>query len=196
MTPVQQPFEPCPIPARAGIGLRGDHYAELAATRPDLGFLEVHSENYFGRGGTPHKYLRLLRADYPLSFHGVGLSLGSSDPLSAPHLDRLKELINIYQPGLVSEHLSWGSTGGRYLNDLLPVPYTEASLAHMVAKVNEVQEQLGRQILVENISSYLEFQDTSLPEWEFVAEVANRSGCSIMNSPAPAAALPLSQPWL
>lgn len=180
MTASYQPFEPLPVPARAGIGLRGDHYADLAATRPPLGFLEIHSENYFGQGGTPHKYLHLLRADYPLSFHGVGLSLGSCDPLVDRHIKRLKELIEIYQPGLISEHLSWGSVNGRFLNDLLPVPYTSPALEHIVRRVEKVQDLLGRQILVENISSYLQYDETSMPEWEFVAEVARRSGCGIL----------------
>jgi len=176
----RQRFAPRPIPARAGIGLRGDHYAEIADTRPKIGFLEVHSENYFGESGTPHRYLQRLRADYPLSFHGVGLSLGSTDPLNDQHLRRLQELIDFYQPDLVSEHLSWSSIGGRYLNDLLPLPYTKEALLHLLPRIEKVQEKLGRQILVENVSSYLEYTTSTIPEWEFVAEVANRSGCGIL----------------
>ena len=171
---------PRPIPARAGIGLRGDHYAEITEGKPAIGFLEVHSENYFGHGGTPHRYLRQLREEYPLSFHGVGLSLGSSDPLNERHINRLRELIEEYQPDLVSEHLSWSSVGNRYLNDLLPVPYTQEALTHMVSRVEQVQERLRRQILIENVSSYLEYAQSDIPEWDFVAEVANRSGCGVL----------------
>ncbi len=180
MTTASYNYTPRPIPARAGIGLRGDHYAEITETKPTIGFLEVHSENYFGRGGTPHHYLHQLREEYPLSFHGVGLSLGSSDPLNEEHINRLKELIEEYQPDLVSEHLSWSSVGNRYLNDLLPVPYTQDALAHMVSRVEQVQERLRRQILIENVSSYLEYEQSDIPEWDFVAEVANRSGCGVL----------------
>lgn len=180
MQPATQAFTPYPIPVSAGIGLRGDHYEELSRTLPRLGFLEIHSENYFGRGGTPHRYLLRLREEYPLSFHGVGLSLGSCDALDNDHLQRLQELIDLYQPDLVSEHLSWSSIGGKYLNDLLPLPYTESALVHLVRKISQVQEKLGRQILLENVSSYLEFQESDIPEWEFIAEVSNRTGCGIL----------------
>jgi hypothetical protein len=171
---------PGPIPAQAGIGLRAEHYSNMLETRPSIGWLEVHPENYFGAGGKPRYFLHKLRAHYPLSFHGVGLSLGSTDPLNQAHLGRLKELIQDFQPALVSEHISWGSVGERYLNDLLPLPYTEEALDHMVQRVSQVQNFLGRQILVENVSSYLQYRVSSIPEWEFVAEVAKRSGCGIL----------------
>ncbi len=168
------------LPPRAGIGLRPRHYREMLATLPAVGWLEVHSENYFGAGGQPIHFLERLRAHYPLSLHGVGLSLGSSDPLSAAHLAKLRALIARFQPAVISEHLCWCSVGGRYLNDLLPLPYTEEALDHVVGRIQQVQEALGRRILVENVSSYLEYAHATIPEWEFLAETARRSGCGIL----------------
>lgn len=169
-----------PIPARAGIGLRTKHYKDILATRPAIGWLEAHSENYFADGGQPLDYLEAARTHYPLSLHGVGLSLGSVDPVDQAHLTRLKYLVDRFEPGLVSEHISWGSVSGRHVNDLLPLPYTEEALVHMVQRVEQVQDFLGRRILVENVSSYLRFKDSTIPEWEFVAELARRSGCGIL----------------
>jgi hypothetical protein len=169
-----------PIPVSAGIGLRAAHYREMLETRPAVGFVEVHSENYFGAGGAPHYYLERARALYPLSLHGVGLSLGSADPLNRRHLASLKRLIERYEPGLVSDHLCWSSVDGQYLNDLLPLPYTEEALAHFVRRVDEAQEFLGRALLIENPSSYLAFQASTIPEAEFLVEVARRSGCGIL----------------
>ncbi len=169
-----------PIPAQAGIGLRGQHYRAVLETRPPVGWFEVHSENYFGGGGRPLYFLERIRADYPLSLHGVGLSLGSTDPLNLAHLRRLKDLVARFEPTFVSEHLSWSSVGGRYLNDLLPLPYSAEALVHIVERIGRVQEYLGRQILVENISRYLSYEHSTLPEWEFVAEAARRSGCRIL----------------
>ena len=168
------------IPACAGIGLRAPHYREILETHPDLGWLEVHSENYFGEGGQPLYYLEQIRNCYPLSLHGVGLSLGSVDPLSQDHLEKLKALIARFEPGLVSEHLSWSSFGGRFANDLLPLPYTEESLRHMCKRVAYVQDFLGRQILIENVSSYLQFRNSTIPEWEFVSKIASTTGCGIL----------------
>ena len=136
---------PDPIPARAGIGLRAPHYRELLAELPAVGWLEVHSENYFGDGGQPLHYLERARAHYPLSLHGVGLSLGSAHALDREHLWRLAALVRRFEPDLVSEHLSWGAVPGRHLNDLLPLPYTEEALAVVAAHVREVQDHLGRQ---------------------------------------------------
>jgi uncharacterized protein len=169
-----------PIPACAGIGLRAPHYRELLDRLPATGWLEAHSENYFADGGESHFYLERLRATYPLSLHGVGLSLGSTDELNARHLTRLKRLIERYQPALVSEHLSWSSVDGEFLNDLLPLPYTEEALAHICLRVGQVQDLLGRQILIENISSYLRFADSTIPEWEFLSAVAATTGCGIL----------------
>jgi hypothetical protein len=168
------------IPARAGIGLRAAHYHELLDQRPALGFLEVHSENYFGEGGAPLYYLERLREHYALSLHGVGLSLGSADALNRDHLRRIRRLIERFEPALVSEHLSWSSIDGVYLNDLLPLPYTEEALAHFSTRVSEAQDLLGRELLIENPSSYLEYRESTIPEWEFLAEVARRSGCGLL----------------
>ena len=169
-----------PIPARAGIGLRAPHYAEVLEHWPDIAWLEVHSENFFADGGRPHEILEQVRSHYPLSLHGVGLSLGSTDPLNRWHLDKLKGLIERYEPGLVSEHLCWCSVGDRYLNDLLPLPYTEEALRHISERIAQVQDYLGRQILIENLSSYLQFTHSTIPEWEFLAAVSERSGCAIL----------------
>jgi uncharacterized protein (UPF0276 family) len=175
----RQPVGTGPVPACAGIGLRSAHVHEILETRPALGWVEVHSENYFGRG-IPRQYLERIREHYPVSLHGVGLSVGSTDALSREHLASLRELISDIEPLFVSEHLSWSSVGGRYLNDLLPLPCTEEALALVTVRVGEIQERLGRQILIENISSYLQFDESAMPEWEFLAELANRSGCAVL----------------
>ncbi len=140
----------------------------------------MHSENYFGEGGQPHRFLERIRADYPLSLHGVGLGLGSTAPLDLDHLSKLERLIGRYEPGLVSEHLCWSAAGGRHLNDLLPLPYTEEALAHVCGRIDQAQHLLGRQLLIENVSSYLQFRHSTIPEWEFLAEVSRRSGSAIL----------------
>lgn len=175
----------CVIPARAGIGLRAPHFRAVLQQCPDVGWFEVHSENFFGLksgsiGGKPLSYLERVREQYPVSLHGVGLSLGSVDPLNLSHLENLKQLIARIEPGLISEHLSWSSVGGRYFNDLLPLPYTDEALSHMVDRVSATQEFLGRQILIENASSYLEFSSSTIPEWDFVVALAQQSGCKIL----------------
>ena len=175
-----EPMRPDAIPARAGIGLRPAHYREMIAQRPDIGWLEIHSENYFCDGGQPLHYLERLRRDYPVSLHGVGLSLGSTDALSRDHLDRLARLIDRIDPALVSDHLSWSSVGGLFFNDLLPLPYTIEALRLVSRHVEQAQDHLGRQLLVENVSSYLEFAGAEMTEWDFVAEVARRTGCAIL----------------
>jgi uncharacterized protein (UPF0276 family) len=148
--------------------------------RPDIGWLEAHSENYFADGGAQIDYLLALRELYPLSLHGVGLSLGSVDPLDRDHLWRLKRLVHLAEPALVSEHLSWGAVDGTHLNDLLPLPYTEEALQHMVARVSELQDYLGRQVLIENVSSYLQFANAQMTEWEFLQALADRAGCGLL----------------
>jgi uncharacterized protein (UPF0276 family) len=165
---------------RAGIGLRAPHYHQLLETRPAVGWLEVHSENFFTAGGPIRNFLQRFRELYPISLHGVGLSLGSTDPLSLTHLAKVKELADRIEPALVSEHLCWCHAGGRHLNDLLPLPYTEEALDHVVSRIGKAQEYLRRQIMVENVSSYLEFVDSTIPEWEFVTEVSRRAGCGIL----------------
>lgn len=169
-----------PVPARAGIGLRAPHYRKVLETRPAVGWLEVHSENFFGAGGQPMHYLERARAIYPLSLHGVGLSLGSTDELNREHLGKLKHLADQIEPALISEHLCWSSAGGRYLNDLLPLPYTEEALAVVSEHLRQAQEYLNRQILIENVSSYLQFAHSTIPEWEFITQVASQSGCGIL----------------
>ena len=168
-----------PIPAHAGIGLRHQHYRAVVESRPPVGWLEVHSENYFG-GGRPLAFLEAARQHYPLSLHGVGLSLGTDGALDRTHLGRIKALIARLQPALVSEHVSWSIAGGVYLNDLLPLPYTEEALQVICGHVRETQDFLGRQILVENPSSYLQFAHSTIPEWEFVAEITRRTGCGLL----------------
>ncbi len=165
---------------RAGIGLRTPHYQSILAEAPAVSFLEVHSENYFGEGGQPLNYLARFREDYAISMHGVGLSLGSADRPDAEHLRKLKRLVNAIEPALISEHLCWSSIAGRHLNDLLPLPYTPEALDSVVANVLEMQDVLKRKILVENVSSYLQFSDSTMAEWEFVGDVARRAGCGIL----------------
>ena len=165
---------------RVGIGLRTPHYQAIIASRPNVAFLEVHSENFFGDGGQPLKYLARFREDYAISTHGVGLSLGSTDTLDREHLRKLKRLVDWIEPALVSEHLCWVGVNGRFLNDLLPMPYTPESLAHVVDRIGEVQDYLRRDIMIENVSSYLEFTESTIPEWEFMREISRRSGCKIL----------------
>ena len=169
-----------PLPARAGIGLRAPHVQALLRGRPEVAWLEVHSENYFAAGGRAVTELDQVRCDYPLSLHGVGLSLGSTDPLDQEHLARLKLAVERYFPALVSEHLCWTSVGDSHFHDLLPLPYTDEALVHVARRVAEVQDRLGRQILIENVSSYLEFEHSAMPEWDFLREVAARAGCGIL----------------
>jgi uncharacterized protein (UPF0276 family) len=169
-----------PIPASAGIGLRAQHHLQVISEMPTAAWFEVHSENYFADGGAQVRALLKIRERYPLSLHGVGLSLGSADPLNADHLAKLRRAIARFEPGFVSEHLSWSSVGGRFANDLLPLPYTEEALRQVSRNISRTQEALGRQILIENVSSYLQFKDSSMTEWEFVAAVAAEAGCGIL----------------
>jgi uncharacterized protein len=164
----------------AGIGLRAPHYAEFARARQPVGWLEVHSENYFGPGGYDLHVLEQVRADYPVSLHGVGLGLGSAQGWDCDHLERLVELVKRIEPVLVSEHLSWNAVPGRIFNDLLPLPFTAEALALVTARVREVQDRLGRRILVENISSYLQFAHREMGEGEFIAELTRRTGCGVL----------------
>jgi|SRR5215469_284568 len=184
MDPLSSPggerASPGPARLRAGIGLRAQHHLQILAELPPVGWVEAHSENYFAHGGATRAVLGRIREHYPLSLHGVGLSLGSTDPLDRQHLADLERLVHDFEPYLVSEHLSWGSVCGRFLNDLLPLPYTEEALHHMSARVRHVQEVLGRQMLIENVSSYLRFAGVQMSEWEFLAALARDSGCAIL----------------
>ena len=168
-----------PIPAAAGIGLRFQHHQAVVDSRPEVAWLEVHTENYMG-GGTPLSYLDAIRLDYPLSLHGIGLSLGSADGLNAAHLERIRRVIERFEPGLVSEHLSWSIADGVYLADLLPLPLTEEALDVVCRHVDQTQAYLRRRILIENPSTYLRFKHSTIPECEFLAAVAQRTGCGLL----------------
>jgi uncharacterized protein len=171
---------PSNLPATAGIGLRSPHVARVRLECPSVGWLEVHSENYFVDGGPSLAALDAIRADYSLSLHGVGMSLGSADPLDAGHMTRLKRLIARIEPAAVSEHLCWSHVDGRHLNDLLPLPFSEEALGLVCERVDTVQSALARPLLVENISTYVRFADDVMSEWEFVAAVARRTGCKLL----------------
>ncbi len=168
------------LPRRAGVGLKAEHYRTIIETRPDIGFFEVHAENYMGAGGPPHRFLSAIRDLYPLSLHGVGLSIGADRPLDEDHLRRLKELIRRYAPAQFSEHLAWSSHDVGFLNDLLPLPYTAQTLARVADHVDEVQDALGRQMLLENPSTYLAFAESTYSEIDFIAEVVRRTGCGLL----------------
>jgi len=168
------------MPKRAGVGLKAEHYRTIMETSPDLGFFEVHAENYMGAGGPPHRYLQAIRERYPLSLHGVGLSIGAERPLDKDHLVRLRQLIDRYSPALFSEHLAWSSHDAGFLNDLLPLPYTDETLARVIEHVDQVQDVLGRQMLLENPSTYLAFTESTWAETAFIAEIARRTGCGLL----------------
>lgn len=169
-----------PLPAATGIGLRAQHHVAVLSKPASVPWFEAHAENYFADGGAHVQCLMRIRADHPLSLHGVGLSLGSSDDLDPVHLGRLKRAVTRFEPALVSEHLSWSCADGRFTNDLLPLPYTEEALRHVSTRIAQVQNALGRQILLENVSSYLQYTASTLTEWEFLAGVAAESGCAIL----------------
>jgi uncharacterized protein (UPF0276 family) len=173
-------IDSAPIPAKAGIGLRAVHHQAVLDEAPAVTWFEAHSENYFADGGAQIEFLERIRARYPVSLHGVGLSLGSVDPLNADHLRKLDRLIRWSEPAFVSEHLSWSSVGGIFLNDLLPLPYTEEALRHMIARVGEMQDRLRRQVLIENISSYLRYDFETIPEAEFLVALAAATGCGLL----------------
>jgi uncharacterized protein (UPF0276 family) len=168
------------IPPRAGVGLKAQCYKTILDANPDVGFFEVHAENYMGEGGPPHRYLAEIRDRYPLSLHGVGLSIGADRAIDRNHLRRLKELVDRYQPALFSEHLAWSAHDTAFFNDLLPVPYTAETLARIVEHVDEVQEALGRQMLLENPSTYLAFAESTYSEIDFIAEIVRRTGCGLL----------------
>lgn len=168
-----------PIPAEAGIGLRFQHHRTVLDTNPDVAWLEVHTENYMG-GGTPARCLEAIRRDYPISLHGVGLSLGSAEGIDVTHLERIRRVAERIEPGLLSEHIAFSVVGGTYLADLLPLPMTEESLAVVCRHVDQFQGYLKRRMLVENPSTYIRFAHNTIPEWEFMAAVATRTGCGIL----------------
>ena len=168
------------LPPRAGVGFKPQHGARLLDERPPLGFLEVHAENYFGAGGAPHALLGALRAHYPLSIHGVGLSIGGAEPLDAAHLDALATVLARYEPESFSEHLAWSTHEGVYFNDLLPVAYDPATLDRVVAHIDQAQTRLKRRLLLENPSTYVAFAASEMDEIDFISEAARRSGCGLL----------------
>ncbi|SOC00135.1 hypothetical protein SAMN05877809_102564 [Rhodobacter sp. JA431] len=171
---------PTNLPATAGLGFKPEHFDQIRADRRRVGFFEVHAENYLGAGGLPHAQLAALRSDYALSVHGVGLSIGAARPLDRDHLARVKALCDRYAPESFSEHLAWSSHDSGYLNDLLPLPYTEETLATVCAHIDQVQDALGRQILLENPATYVLFASSTIPETEFLRCIAARTGCGLL----------------
>jgi uncharacterized protein (UPF0276 family) len=168
------------LPARAGLGLKPEHYRDIHELRPDVGFFEVHAENYMGAGGPPHRHLAAIAERYPLSLHGVGLSIGGEGDLDDEHLKRLRRLVERYKPASFSEHLAWSTHDSAYLNDLLPLPYTEATLGRVARHVDEAQQAVGQLLLLENPSTYLLFEESTIEETEFLARIAARSGCGLL----------------
>lgn len=169
------------LPARAGVGLKPEHYRDIAGGPvADVSWFEVHPENYMGAGGLPHHWLTRIRENHPISLHGVGLSIGAARPLDRDHLRRLAGLADRYQPAQFSEHLAWSTHETAFLNDLLPLPYTYETLAHVAAHVDEVQSALKRQILIENPSTYIQFTGAELTETGFLRELARATGCGLL----------------
>lgn len=168
------------IPQRAGVGLKACHYGDILDTKPDLGWFEFHAENYMGDGGAPHHALRQIRDLFPVSCHGVGLSIGSAQGLDPEHLKRLKTVVERYEPGLVSEHLAWSTHDTGFLNDLLPVPYTAETAVRVSDHIDQVQSTLKRQILLENPSTYVAFAESEMSEIAFLNDVIKRTGCGLL----------------
>jgi uncharacterized protein (UPF0276 family) len=172
--------QPTGLPLRAGLGLKHVHVDALLASRAPVGFFEVHAENYMVDGGPLHHALARIRADYPISLHGVGLSIGGEGPLDGAHLDRLAALIDRYQPAVFSEHLAWSSHGNAYLADLLPLPWTATTLDRVCQHIDQVQSRLKRPMLLENPATCLEFAESTLAEADFLARVQQRTGCGLL----------------
>ena len=168
------------IPPRGGIGLKAEYYRAILDEAPDLGFFEIHAENYMGAGGPPHHFLTAIRERYPLSLHGVGLSIGGARPLDREHLLSLRALNECYEPGLFSEHLAWSSHASGYLADLLPLPYTAQTLTRVCDHIDETQGAIGRRMLLENPATYVTFEESTYAEADFIAEVARRTGCGLL----------------
>lgn len=179
--PLLTPSHPAvTLPVAAGIGLRTPHLGHVLETRPNIAWFEVHSENYFLAGGGHWQALTAIREHYPISVHGVGMSLGSAEGLNPRHIEQLKTLVARIQPAAVSEHLCWSAVGGRWLNDLLPLPYTQEALNLVCRHIDQLQTALQRSIVLENVSSYLRFLPEDMPEWVFLNAVAERTGCGIL----------------
>jgi len=168
------------IPARAGVGLRSAHQTTIIETVPKIAWLEAHTEYFVAASDAQREVLDAIRRDYPLSLHGMGLSLGSADPLDTRLIDTIKIVLERFEPGFVSDHLAWSSIDGKHLHDLLPLPYTAKVLSHVTKRIARCQDLLGRQILIENVASYFEFADSDMLEWEFLANVAAAADCGIL----------------
>jgi uncharacterized protein (UPF0276 family) len=169
-----------PSPQKAGAGFKNEHLNDILNDDQKVGFFEVHAENYMGKGGAPHAALARLRQDFPLFVHGVGLSIGGDQDLSFEHLQRLKAVVDRYEPHIVSEHLAWSSHDTTYYNDLLPVPYTEAVLSRVISHIHQVQDVLGRRLVLENPSTYVAFDTSSMSETEFISAIAKHTGCGLL----------------
>ena len=167
-------------PLGFGLGLRTQHYEAIRAERPAIDWFEIISENYLVPGGRPLDYLDRIRADYPMAMHGVSLSIGSDDPLDRDYLRRIAALAKRVEPAWISDHLCWTGVGGRNMHDLLPLPYDEATLDHVVERIGQVQDALGRRLVLENVSSYVTYRRSTMPEWDFLAAVARRADCLIL----------------
>ncbi|MDM7932089.1 DUF692 domain-containing protein [Tabrizicola sp.] len=168
------------LPAKPGTGYKPQHFASILADPGPVGWLEIHAENYMGDGGRPLAQLRHLAQRFPISVHGVGLSIGGEAALDLDHLERLKTLCGWLNPASFSEHLAWSTHDGAYLNDLLPLPYTTATLARVCAHINQVQDVLGRRMLLENPSTYVAFSETAMEEVAFLTQIAERTGCGLL----------------
>ncbi|CCM79099.1 DUF692 domain-containing protein [Rhizobium mesoamericanum] len=173
-------FPAISVAGQAGTSFKPEHLGAIVAEPGSLGFFEVHAENYMGAGGPPHRALERMRRDHPISLHGVCMSLGGSQPLDKEHLKRFKSLVDRYEPALVSEHLAWSTHLDTYLNDLLPLPYTPATLTHVCDHVDQMQATIGRSILLENPSTYVLFSESSISETDFIREIAKRTGCGLL----------------
>ncbi|WP_045096768.1 MNIO family bufferin maturase [Legionella fallonii] len=163
-----------------GLGLRPDYYEEILTQKPDLDWFEILTENYLVPGGKPLYYLEKIREHYPIVMHGVSLSIGSTDPLDINYLKQLKELASQVEPSWISDHLCWTGVQGLNMHDLLPIPYTQQAIQHIVARIQQIQDYLGRPILIENVSSYLTFKQSEMTEWEFVLEIIKQAGCYVL----------------
>jgi uncharacterized protein (UPF0276 family) len=163
-----------------GVGLRRQHYSHVLETRPEVDWFEVVSENFMVAGGRALEVLEGVRASYPIAMHGVSMSIGSTDPLNRDYLKQLRDLARRFEPAWISDHLCWTGVGGRNLHDLLPLPYTEEAIRHVVARIREVQDALERPILIENVSSYMAFADSTMTEWEFISAIADEADCGIL----------------
>ncbi len=177
-TPIDHPHDRLPL--RAGVGLKAEHARDVLEADHDVGFFEVHAENYMGAGGPPHRLLAAVAERWPLSLHGVALSLGGAGRLDAEHLARLRRLVDLYRPASFSEHLAWSTHDSAFLNDLLPLPYTAETLARVCDHVDEAQEALGLPLLLENPSTYVTFEESTIEETAFLGEIARRTGCGLL----------------